>query len=190
MKISEALRHAGLSRAILRRILCELLGCSFEKLFLLANDSLSVEQERRFLEICSLFSSGLPLEYIFGRASFMGLEFEVSPAVLIPRDETEILVLKCLEISKNFNEPVIFDICTGSGIIAISLALALKKAKIYASDISPAALKIAKQNAKKLGAENIEFLCGDLLDKLLPKADIIVSNPPYIKREIIKREGC
>ncbi|MDY4829744.1 MAG: hypothetical protein SO164_02850, partial [Campylobacter sp.] len=75
MKISEALRQAGLSRAILRRILCELLGCSFEKLFLLANDSLSVEQERRFLEICSLFSSGMPLEYIFGRASFMGLEF-------------------------------------------------------------------------------------------------------------------
>ncbi|MDY3672453.1 MAG: hypothetical protein SO038_04020, partial [Campylobacter sp.] len=60
MKISEALRHAGLSRTVLRRILCELLGCSFEKLFLLANDNLSVEQEKEFLEICSLFSSGVP----------------------------------------------------------------------------------------------------------------------------------
>nr|WP_321432824.1 peptide chain release factor N(5)-glutamine methyltransferase [uncultured Campylobacter sp.] len=183
MKISEALRFGGLSRAALRRILCELLDSSFEKLFLRSADELDTQQERRFLDICSRFSSGEPLAYIFGRASFMGREFEVSPAVLIPRDETEILVLKCLEISKNFNEPVIFDICTGSGIIAISLALALPKAKIYASDISLAALKIAKQNAKKLGAKNIEFLESDLLDKLLPKADIIVSNPPYIAND-------
>lgn len=180
MKISEALRCDKVSSNIARQILCELLDCSFEKLFLRSDERLSDELEKRFLEICSLFNAGEPLAYIFGRTSFMGREFEVSPAVLIPRDETEILVQKSLEVARNFSEPVIFDICTGSGIIAISLALALNGAKIYSSDISEPALEIAKKNALRLGAKNIEFLRSDLLKKLPPKADIIVSNPPYI----------
>lgn len=180
MKISEALRFAGLSSSVLRQILCELLDCSFEELFLRSEGELGIEQERLFLSFCARFSSGEPLAYIFGHCAFMGREFEISPAVLIPRDETEILVAKSLEVAKRFSEPVIFDICTGSGIIAISLALALPKAVIFASDISEPALKIAKQNALRLGAKNIEFLPSDLLENLPAKADIIVSNPPYI----------
>lgn len=183
MKISEALRFGGLSGAVLRQILCELLDCSFEELFLRSEDELNSEQEKRFLDICDRYSSGEPLAYIFGHCAFMGREFKVSPAVLIPRNETEILVLKCLEVARGFSEPVIFDICTGSGIIAISLALALRQAKIYASDISEPALEVAKKNALRLGAKNLEFLKSDLLDKLPPKADIIVSNPPYIAND-------
>lgn len=182
MKIAELIKTCGLKPAISKRILCQILACSFEELFLRQNECLNESEFERFAKVSKRFENDEPLEYIFGKASFMGLEFVVDKNVLIPRDETEILVEKALEVAKSIENPVIFDIATGSGIIAICLALRLKNAKIIASDISKEALKIAQQNATKLGAK-VEFKQSDLLSNLPSKADIIVSNPPYIAQD-------
>ena len=181
MKISQIIANSGLKTNIARKILCEILNLSFEKLFL--KDEISESEFFEFSEICNRYKNGEPLEYIFGHCEFLGRIFKVNPSVLIPRIETEILVQKSLEIARKFTNPVIFDICTGSGIIAISLALAIENAKIFASDISQDALSVAKQNAKNLSVKNIEFFKSDLLENLPPKADIIISNPPYIAND-------
>lgn len=181
MKISQIIANSGLKPNIARKILCEILGLSFEKLFL--KDEINESEFFEFSKVCNRYKNGEPLEYIFASCEFLGRKFKVNSKVLIPRIETEILVQKSLEVAKNMKNPVIFDVCTGSGIIAISLALALKNAKIIASDISENALEIAKENAKNLGAENIEFFKSNLLENLPPKADIIVSNPPYIAND-------
>lgn len=125
---------------------------------------------------------GMPLPYLLGSQDFFGRRFKVSPAVLIPRPDTESLVEWLLEnIPKNSR---VCDLGTGSGCIAITLKLERPDLKVYASDLSEEALTIAKENAVELGAE-IEFLAGSWLDAFpeeLP-LDTIVSNPPYISKE-------
>lgn len=178
MKIAQIIATSGLSQKIARKILCEILSLSFEELFL--KSELSEAEFFEFSKIAKRYKNAEPLEYIFGHCEFLERDFMVNPSVLIPRIETEILVLKAEQIAKSMKNPLIFDIATGSGIIAISLALALPNAKIIASDISADALKVAKQNAKSLGAKNVEFIKSNLLESLPANADIIVSNPPYI----------
>jgi release factor glutamine methyltransferase len=132
--------------------------------------------------------TGEPLQYITGRQEFFGLEFEVTPAVLIPRPETELIIEETLRLAENIDEPLIIDAGTGSGCIAIALARELPNAKILATDISAAALEIANKNALKHGVQNqIQFIHCDLLNGILKntKADFIVSNPPYIAPEEI-----
>ncbi len=132
---------------------------------------------------------GKPLAYITGIKEFMSLEFTVTPSVLIPRPETETLVEEIIEWinKKNRKNPLIFDIGTGSGNIALSLARYLPDSFIYASDISLPALEVAKKNAADLNLEGqIDFLRGDLLEPMKDKEilfDVIVSNPPYISPE-------
>ena len=127
-----------------------------------------------------------PLQYLIGMTEFMGIPFKVSPDVLIPRPETEILVEKTLLLKDEFlqNDVCIWDIGTGSGNIAVSLAHFWQTSKIIATDISPLSLTIAKENAKKNGTlNNIRFMQHDILkDGPLKnkKIDIIVSNPPYV----------
>ena len=121
---------------------------------------------------------GVPVQYIVGNVDFYGITLKVDQRVLIPRFETEELVSKVLEYSKNFDNPRIADIGTGSGAIAI----ALKKkicCEMIATDISSDALDVAKENAR-LNSVNIDFREGNLLEPLDGKFDIIVSNPPYI----------
>lgn len=126
-----------------------------------------------------------PVQYILGQADFYGLKFKVSPDVLIPRSETEELVHWILT-SNQLTVPSILDIGTGSGCIPISLKKKLPTATITAIDISPAALEIATENAQ-LNDVSIEYLQLDILKKsnwpLLPKYDIIISNPPYIPHQ-------
>lgn len=131
---------------------------------------------------------GEPLQYITGMQEFMKLIFFVNKNVLIPRQDTEILVEEVIEIAKNFENLEILDLCTGSGAIAVSLAKYVSSAKITAVDISKEALEIARKNAKFNGVyQNIEFLESDMFKKLKNrKFDIIVSNPPYIASDIIK----
>jgi len=141
-----------------------------------------------------------PSAYIIGNKAFMSLDFIVSPAVLIPRPETEHLVEAVIDYSKTVEYPInILDIGTGSGAIAISLANYIKNATVMAIDISNDSLLIAKQNAKKHEVESrITFLQSDLYSNIpsLNKFDVIVSNPPYIpsieveklQEEIIKYE--
>jgi release factor glutamine methyltransferase len=128
-----------------------------------------------------------PLQYIVGETEFMGLKFKVYPAVLIPRPETELLVEKVLELREDMNElnPLIWDIGTGSGCIAISIANLWVGSKIIASDISDQALKIAQENVVLNKVEStVQLIKHDILSDDLPKElsdpDIIVSNPPYI----------
>ena len=131
---------------------------------------------------------GEPLQYITGKQEFMKLNFLVTKDVLIPRTDTEILVEEVIKRAENIPNPVILDLCTGSGAIAVSLAKYIKNVHICAVDISSKALEIAKKNAQLNGVKNnIEFIESNLFDKLKDKKfDIIVSNPPYIETDIIK----
>ena len=130
-----------------------------------------------------------PLQYILGKAYFMGYEFKVTPDVLIPRFDTEILVEETLKHIKAGD--CILDMCTGSGCIAVSIDLEMKKrgnnglVKITAADISEAALAVAGQNSAALGAGPIEFMQSDMYGNVKGKYNIIVSNPPYIPSQDI-----
>ena len=143
------------------------------------NEIIDVELEQAAREL----SNGRPAQYIIGTTEFCGEEFIVREGVLIPRPETEELVMWAREKAKPFAQPRILDICTGSGCIAIALKKLIPSAEVSAIDLSPEALAIARENAEKLGAE-VSLTEDDAL-KGMPslgdaKFDIIVSNPPYI----------
>lgn len=128
-----------------------------------------------------------PLQYILGTQEFCGLEFEVNPAVLIPRPETELLVQEVIRRLPRGSRPTIVDVGTGSGCLAVTLSRAIPDATIYASDLSPQALQTAKRNARRHGVETvIRWLEGDLLAALAGvccngAVTAIVVNPPYIR---------
>ncbi len=125
-----------------------------------------------------------PLQHLIGVQAFWRHEFEVGPDVLIPRPETELLVEAALEGLRELSRPVVVDVGTGSGCIALSLAAELPEAEIHAIDISPAALTVAGRNAVRLGmAQRVRFHEGDLLAPvadLQGRIDLVVSNPPYV----------
>ena len=159
-----------------------------------------------YLELVARRSSGVPTQYLTGKQEFWGLEFEVTPDVLIPRPETEHVVEVALDrlglreacrgrsSSTNGPEFTIADIGTGSGCLAIALAKELPAAFIYATDISPAALEVARRNAFRHAAARIHFVNCNLLDGLPHESrplDMIVSNPPYVGRSekpVLQRE--
>ena len=144
------------------------------------------EQWEYFVDIEKL-TQGVPLQHITHRQEFMKMDFFVDENVLIPRSDTEILVEEVIKISKKIDRPKVLDLCTGSGAIAISIAKNVPSADVYAVDISEKALEIAQKNAEKLEAK-INFVKSDLFDKLdNKKFDIIVSNPPYIRKDEIKK---
>lgn len=127
-----------------------------------------------------------PVAYITGRREFFGLTFEVTPHVLIPRPETELLVEETLQLLKQ-EKPLIADVGTGSGCIAVSLALHLPGATIIATDVSVDALAVARRNAIRHGvAKRIYFIQDDLLASLNRPIDVLVSNPPYISAGELK----
>ncbi|HJX69165.1 MAG TPA: peptide chain release factor N(5)-glutamine methyltransferase [Dehalococcoidia bacterium] len=127
-----------------------------------------------------------PAAYILGHCEFYGIDFYVDSRTLIPRPETELLVEKTIElarrISRQGEHTTIADIGTGCGAIAISLALALPEAKIYATDISPAALQVAEANCRRHGVNGrVELLQGNLLEPLHRAVDMIIANLPYVR---------
>ncbi|MBQ9279475.1 MAG: peptide chain release factor N(5)-glutamine methyltransferase [Clostridia bacterium] len=126
-------------------------------------------------------AAGEPFAYIAGRKEFMKLPFMVNKNVLIPREDTEILVLEAIKQGKTR----ILDLCTGSGCIAISLAKYLSNAEVDASDISSRALVVAKKNAVLNGVK-VNFIQSDLFENIEKKYEMIVSNPPYIRKEELK----
>lgn len=148
----------------------------------------SMERDKYIRNVKRLIT-GEPLQYITGKQEFMKLNFLVTKDVLIPRADTEILVEEVIKIAENKTNPVILDMCTGSGAIAVSLAKYVKNVKVYATDISGKALEIAKKNAEFNGVKNnIKFIESNLFDKIKDKKfDIIVSNPPYIETDTIKK---
>ena len=157
--------------------------------------ALSGESEMKFLidhneiidielgDVAEQLSAGRPVQYIIGKTEFCGEEFTVREGVLIPRPETEELVMWARDEAKEFPSPRILDLCTGSGCIAIALKKLIPAAAVTAIDLSAEALKIAQENATKLSAD-VRFLADDVLQGV-PQLqnesfDIIVSNPPYI----------
>jgi release factor glutamine methyltransferase len=147
---------------------------------------LSAEELGRYREFTTRRVAHEPMQYITGTQEFYGFPFRVTPAVLIPRPETEHLVEAVLERVSHGRTVHIVDVGTGSGAIAIALALHLPQAEVFALDLSPAALEIAQENAVALNASGrIRFAVSDLLDSLpaqqkLEYFDVLVSNPPYV----------
>ena len=126
------------------------------------------------------------MQHITHTQEFMKMDFYVDENVLIPRPDTEILVEEVINIAKKMDKPKILDLCTGSGAIAISIAKNVPNAEVYAIDISEKALNVASKNAQRLETK-VKFIKSDLFKNLKNmKFDIIVSNPPYIKKEDIQ----
>lgn len=141
---------------------------------------------RRYKDLIRRRLEGCPVAYLVERKEFFALEFEVTPAVLIPRPDSELVVMTCLELAKRLPEPRIVDVGTGSGNLAVATAHGHKGSRVTAVDASVEALAVARRNAAKHGvADRIHFLHGDLLTPLAAGAtfDFILSNPPYIPRE-------
>jgi len=146
------------------------------------NQELKPKQEKTFRELIKRRLSGEPTAYITGHREFYGSDFYVDFNALIPRPESELLVERALALAQNRPISTIAEIGTGGGAIAISLALNLPQAKIYATDISAPALKVALFNCRKHGVLNrIHLLQGDMLDPLPEPVDLIIANLPYVK---------
>lgn len=159
--------------------------------YLLVNDNkeLTLRQEVDYFKAIKKLIQGIPLQHITHRQEFMKLMFYVDENVLIPRPDTEILVEEVIRISEKINAKKILDLCTGSGAIAVSLAKYIKDSQITATDVSEKALRIARLNARNNKVDDkITFISSDLFQNIPEeKYDIIVSNPPYIKRKVIEK---
>ncbi|MBI1765567.1 MAG: peptide chain release factor N(5)-glutamine methyltransferase [Acidobacteria bacterium] len=184
---SAALRAAAVPNDLLdaQTLLAHALTCDRTHLIVHFNQQLTDEQQTSFTALIARRAAGEPLQYITGQQEFFGLPFLVTPAVLIPRPETEILVEEVIRLAQlhNWTNPVIVDAGTGSGCIAVTLARELEGAQVIATDISTTALAVARRNAALNGvAERVQFVQSDWLDAVPaePLADFIVSNPPYV----------
>ncbi|EMR01066.1 peptide chain release factor N(5)-glutamine methyltransferase [Cesiribacter andamanensis] len=160
-----------------------IVGISLMDVVLDKKIALSAQQEQLLQQAIARLLRHEPLQYVLGVANFRGHDFVVSPAVLIPRPETEELVQRILERHQQQHPLRILDVCTGSGCIALSLAKELPGASVWATDISPEALAIAEQNRQRLGVE-VQLLQADALQAPFPaeELDVVVSNPPYVRQ--------
>ena len=186
--VTQTLRRAGIADASVEAelLLGHILGMSKTQLYIEPERSLtSVETEH----LCHLVRRRLdhePAAYILGNCEFYGIDFCIDCHTFIPRPETELLVEKAVELARRISYPgkriTIADVGTGCGAIAISLALALPQAKIYATDISASALQVAEMNCRRHAVSSqVELLQGNLLEPLSQPVDMIVANLPYIK---------
>ena len=196
VSIAEALReasrvldHAGVAEA--RReagsLLAHVIGKDRTFLISHAEDQLAEDDWKRFEEAVVRRGAGEPSQYITGVQDFFGRSFRVTPDVLIPRPETELLVEAALEVMNA--QAVVCDVGTGSGCIAVTLLCERHDARAVALDVSAAALEVARQNARGLLVESrIEFVRSDCFEALKPKPilfDLIVSNPPYVSANML-----
>lgn len=166
------------AHAVALRVLEDAFGVSRTDVYADKVRKFSSEEEQRWQHIAERLSAGEPLQYVLGEAEFCGRSFEVAPGVLIPRPETEELVaLVGRAVSGHCR---ILDAGTGSGCIAVSLALALPEAEVQAWDISPEALSVAQGNAERWGAAVDFRLCDMLTATPDERFDVVVSNPPYV----------
>lgn len=169
-------------------LLGEILELERIQLYVRFDQPLEESEVARYREWIKIRAEGMPTAYILGKKEFMGYSFRVTPDVLIPRPDTEILVEAGLRYLEKIEEPHFLDICTGSGAILISLLKKMASAKGIGTDISAKALEIAKENAKSLDVnERSGFLQGNLLEPIGDrKVHGIFSNPPYIPTEDLK----
>ena len=199
MTLKQALRRArdilaqnSVNDALLEGelLLRHTLNISRTQLYLDLDRELSPQEEQAFWRLMERRLNGEPTAYIIGRREFYGLDFHVDPRVLIPRPESELLVETALGLAQNRSLFTIADIGTGCGAIAISLALGLLKARIYATDISSAALEVASLNCQKHGVtDRVRLLQGDMLDPLPHPVDLIIANLPYVREPELTETG-
>jgi len=184
---AEALEESGItaSRLDAEQLLAFELGKDRSYLLAHFQDPVPESRAERFFARIAERRRGKPLQYLLGWQEFRGLEFEVTPDVLIPRPETELLVDAAVERFSEGN-PLMADVGTGSGCIAVAAAVALPGARVIATDLSEDSLSVARRNASRHNvSERIQFLSGDLLLPLNPlgleeKLDCVLSNPPYV----------
>ena len=165
------------------RLLLEFVsGCTANALIADPDVALEALQEQRFTSLVERRAAGEPLAYLVGQAGFYGDLLEVTPAVLVPRPETEDLVDWALEAVRAYKSPAILDLGTGSGAIALALAGVRPDAQVTAVDVSQAALSVASGNRQRLDRSNVHLICGSWYEGLTQTDlfDLIVSNPPYI----------
>jgi release factor glutamine methyltransferase len=184
-RLAEAgIENAALDAEVLLRCV---LGVDRAQLYLRLEDQPSGRVPEKFRALLERRATREPLAYITGNREFWSLDFTVTPAVLVPRPETELLIELALYSSRRFrrDQPIdILDIGTGSGAIAVALATHLPHSQVWATDVSRVALEVAEANAKRHNvADRLHLLCGDLFGALAKRDemfDLIVSNPPYI----------
>jgi release factor glutamine methyltransferase len=167
-------------------LLAHALQCRRIDLYTRYEEPAPEEGRKRFRELVQRRLEGCPVAYLVGRKEFFSLTLEVSPAVLIPRPESEFVVLECLRLARALLEPRVLDIGTGSGNLAVAVAHQHKGTRVTAVDLSPEALEAAARNAAQHGvSDRIRFLHGDLFSPVSvnERFDFVLSNPPYIARE-------
>ena len=182
----DRLYQAGNSDQAALLLLNELCRIKNLNLYMIMDEEADSDVATDYLEGIHRLEQGEPLGYVLGYENFYGYDFIVNKNVLIPRPETEELTGQVLMLSdlffENKEEPIVFDIATGSGAIGITLSLEAPDLKIYASDISQDALDVAQANNEKLGGR-VQFFQGDMLEPFIERdlhCDILVCNPPYI----------
>src|SRR5215813_9383676 len=187
---SEHLRAASVPNDLLdaQTLLAEAIGEDRSYLVINFNQRLSEDLLSNFQAMIGRRAAGEPLQYITGHQEFFGLDFEVTPDVLIPRPETELIVEETIRLvqQNRIGSPLIIDVGAGSGCIAVALARELGDARVIATDISRPALLVARRNAARHALEDrVDFVASDLLDAFAEDnfADFILSNPPYVSDE-------
>jgi release factor glutamine methyltransferase len=181
----ERLESAGVGspRLNAETLLMFVLGVNRAYLYAHPDRELNSEEQAGYDDVIAQRSTGMPSQYITSHQEFWGLDFVVSPAVLIPRPETEHLVETVLDFAREIERPKIVDVGTGSGCIALALAHELKTAEVLAVDLSVEALEIARANAARLQLDGrVTFLQSNVLEALarVHDFDFVVSNPPYV----------
>ncbi|MFQ6058838.1 MAG: peptide chain release factor N(5)-glutamine methyltransferase [Anaerolineae bacterium] len=164
-------------------LLAHTLGLTRAQLYARLDWQLNPEDGRRYEALIARRAEHEPLAYIVGHREFYGLDFLVDRRVLIPRPETELLVERAIEMARARSLNLMADVGTGCGAIAVSLAIHLPGATLYALDASPDALAVAEANCRRHGVKGrVHLLCGDLLLPLPRPVDLIVANLPYVRR--------
>ncbi len=172
----------GAKRVEAELLLCDVLHTSRALLLAHSTDEVNGEQETAFRQLVQRYGNGEPLQYLLGTANFMGLDLWVTPAVLIPRFDTERLAEKALQLLAPLQNPLVLDVCTGSGALALAISHYKKDAVVYAGDLSAEALQVAKENNQRCKTD-VQFRQGNLLEPfadLQGAVDLLVSNPPYV----------
>ena len=167
-----------------KHALSSIIGCDISDLYIDGAHPVTDTQQYRMNELLKIRATGKPLAYILGERWFMGLRFTVTPDVLIPRQETELLAETAIQLLRFGDFATVLDLCTGSGCVAVSISK-YSRARVSAADISSAALEVAKQNAKDLGAK-VTFVESDLFNDVTGTYDIITANPPYVSEDVYK----
>ena len=176
----------GSPRLNAETLLMFVLGVNRAYLYAHPERELTPDEQSRYDEVTAQRAKGVPSQYITGHQEFWGLDFLVSPGVLIPRPETEHLVATVLELAREVPKPRIVDVGTGSGCIALALANELQRAEVFGVDLSAEALEIALANAVRLQLDaRVTFLQSNVLEALVGRHDFdfVVSNPPYVGHE-------